>query len=249
MRKMLSVVLMVVLVSTMVLGMVGCGKKEEPTPPPVVEVPEVEEVEEVVEVVEVSLEDIVNTLKVTYGSNYLVTQELEEEVFSELIGVNTADYMEYYAAIAEDVTNVDTLFVVKTGEENKEGIVTAFEGYKDVLVNDPTQTPENLAILEQSVILEYDEHVVFMVFSNLPESYNVEGVETEIIEEEVDLQHFGVSALDVLFEIGYNLPEIVEPVEVTDPAAIVTPDVETTEPVIEPVAPEVDSEPTENDFE
>lgn len=286
MKKMLSVVLMLVLVSTMVVGLAGCGKDKEvaPVEPPVVETPvvPVEEVEEIEEAVVVSLEDIVNTLKVTYGSDYLATQELEASVFNELVGIGDADYVEYYAAIAEEAVNVDTLFVVKTDEENKSVVKSAFEAYKEVLVSDPAQTPENIAILEQASILEYSDYVIFMVFTSAPVSETVDSTVTEptdgvvneptdgavnepadgvvnepAVENQVGAQQLGIDALDLLFEIGYNVDDTDLVVDTVTEGTVTegtedTTDVPAVEPTVEPaetVTPDVETEPTGNDFE
>ena len=115
MKKVVNPVSMLVLVSVMLVGLVGCGQKEVVENPPVEQQPVVDEVVDVVEV-EVSMEEVVNTIKYALGEQYLPSMQLDQETFNQLTGLTPDMYEEFYAEVPMMSAHVDKLFIVKTSE-------------------------------------------------------------------------------------------------------------------------------------
>ena len=107
MKKVVSSVLMLSLVSVMLFGLVGCGQKNETTLPdssavvdtdnnvtdPTVP-PEVDSEPEVEPIITVSLDDIVNSIQNADGEVYLPDMQVEPDVFNDLAGLPSEDYIE-----------------------------------------------------------------------------------------------------------------------------------------------------------
>lgn len=224
MKKIVSSVLMLSLATMMLFGLAGCGDKNKgddtpvDTKPPVTEpVTPPDNTPDVGEEIVVTVEDIVNTLKNTYGENYLPSQMLEPDVFEQLTGLTSEDYLEYYAEMPMISTHVDSLFVVKA-PGNTENVAEKLSTYRQGLLDAGMQYPMNVPKIESSVVEVYDDYVVFMMLGGYPENEPTDSNVTEIPEEEdtkladfyTEQTNKGLDALSLLFEIGY-----VEPVEDT----------------------------------
>ena len=180
MKKVVSSVLMLSLVSVMLFGLVGCGQKNETTLPdssavvdtdnnvtdPTVP-PEVDSEPEVEPIITASLDDIVNTIKNAYGESYLPNMQVEPDVFNELTGLTSEDYIEYFAEMPMISAQVDTLFVVKATEDNIGKVAEKLTSYRDMLLHDSFQYPANMPKIEASVVEVYDDYVVFMMLGDM----------------------------------------------------------------------------------
>ena len=178
MKKIVSSVLMLSLISVM---LVGCGnKKEEPivenppvveTPAPEVEkpieTPEVVETPEIVETpeVNVSMAMIVDTMRNIFGDKYLPSFEMDKESFNMLVGIDASKadiyYNEFYAGMPMMGTHVDKLFVVKT--DNTENMKSVFKSYMDAQIADTMQYPMNVTKLENYCLTVYGDYVVLAI--------------------------------------------------------------------------------------
>lgn len=226
MKKVLSTVLMLALVSSLVLGLAACGDKKEDEKPvvetPVVDVePEKEpEVEEEKEPVVVSIEDIVNTMKNTYGEAYLPTAELDAELFNSTLVIDNEKaaevYSEFYGAVAPMSTHVDKLFVMKT--DDVEGAKKIFTDYMAVQIENAHQYPMNLTKVENYALYDFEDYVILAILGGYTDKM-VEADDSKSAEEldkaQADLEKEfymaqnakGKAALEDLFENGYKAVE------------------------------------------
>ena len=244
MNKKITSVLALTMAATMSLGLVGCGNKEEEKPvetPPVVEdnetpsTPEVEtpEVETPAEI-SVSMDDIVNTMKNTYGDFYLPSMTLDQESFNMLVGLTSDMYSEFYAEMPMMSAHADRLFIVKT--EKVEEVKAVFDAYRQSLIDDTMQYPMNISKIENSLVYVMEDYVMFFMLGGYTDEMP-EGVDTMTPEDAeeatnglqtafyVEQMNIGRAALDQLFVDGI-VPEAAAPVEdevtdetVTDEAA------------------------------
>ena len=180
MKKVVSSVLMLSLVSVMLFGLVGCGQKEQPPveQPPVVETPVVSDEPEQIEDVEVQehqigLAEIVNTLKYNLGENYLPNYVISQEDFNMMTGLTSDMYEEFYAEVPMIGTHVDKLFVVRATDVN--AVETAFEAYKTAQIEDAMQYPMNKVKVENAVVATHGDFVFYYILG---------GYNTEVIEDE-----------------------------------------------------------------
>lgn len=221
MNKKISSVLMLTLVSVMLLGLVGCGNKEvNDTPvqnPPIEDVnTPVEDNTDVVEPVDVSIKDIVNTMKLTYGELYLPNGQFDAETFNNTTGLTSDMYSEFYAEVPMMGFNVDKLFIVRT--DNVDAVKSALENYMKVQIEDSFQYPINIPRLENYTIYTNQDYVIlFILGGSTNEMVEDDGTKTpEEIEKantELQLNHItlqkdkGLAALEDLFVNGYNGPD------------------------------------------
>ena len=236
MKKVVSSVLMLSLVSVMLFGLVGCGQKNEttlpdssavvdtdnnvtdPTVPPEVDSEPEPEVEPIITV---SLDDIVNTIKNAYGESYLPNMQVEPDVFNELTGLTSEDYIEYFAEMPMISAQVDTLFVVKATEDNIGKVAEKLTSYRDMLLHDSFQYPANMPKIEASVVEVYDDYVVFMMLGDMFKYPTNEDGSVKDVEDSGVLDFYanetkkGLDALAFLFDNGYVEP-VVEDTNETD---------------------------------
>lgn len=235
MKKIVSRVLMLALVSSLVLGLAACGDKKEDEKP-VVETPVVDvetekepEVEEEKEPVVVKMDEIVKTMQNTYGDAYLPGMELDAETFNMTLGIENDKasevYSEFYGAVAPMNTHVDKLFIVKT--DDVEGAKKIFTDYMAVQIEDAHQYPMNLTKVENYALYDFEDYVILAILGGYTDE-QVETDETKTAEEiekaQADLEKEfyvaqngkGKAALEDLFEKGYVAVENETTEEVTE---------------------------------
>lgn len=207
MKKVVNPVSMLVLVSVMLVGLVGCGQKEVVETPPV-EAPVVEAPVDVVEV-EVSMEEVVNTIKYALGEQYLPSMQLDQETFNQLTGLTPDMYEEFYAEVPMMSAHVDKLFIVKTSDESAARVAAAkFEEYQAIQLEDAHQYPMNLAKVENAKVSVYDEYAFYYILGGYP-------VE-EVVEEVLDTEATEVVVEDAVVEDAVVEDTVVEEVAVDE---------------------------------
>ena len=235
MKKIVSRVLMLALVSSLVLGLAACGDKKEDEKP-VVETPVVDvetekepEVEEEKEPVVVKMDEIVKTMQNTYGEAYLPAMELDAETFNMTLSIENDKasevYSEFYGAVAPMSTHVDKLFIVKT--DDVDGAKKIFTDYMAVQIEDAHQYPMNLTKVENYALYDFEDYVILAILGGYTDE-KVEADETKTAEEiekaQADLEKEfyvaqngkGKAALEDLFEKGYVAVENETAKEVTE---------------------------------
>ena len=245
MKKKISMLLVLAMAASLSLSLVGCGNKTEEkpveTPPAVeqqkpVETPPAETPEvETPAAVEVSMEDIVNTLKNTYGEYYLPSMPLDQETFNMLVNIESDMYDEFFAEMPMMSTHADRLFIVKTQKVDE--VKAIFDAYRQSLIDDTMQYPMNVPKIENSLVYVMEDYVMFFMLGGYTDEMP-EGVDTMTPEEAekaqeaimtafyVEKMGVGKDALDKLFVDGI-VPEAVAPIEeevtgetVTDEAVV-----------------------------
>ena len=207
MKKVVNPVSMLVLVSVMLVGLVGCGQKEVVETPPV-EAPVVEAPVDVVEV-EVSMEEVVNTIKYALGEQYLPSMQLDQETFNQLTGLTPDMYEEFYAEVPMMSAHVDKLFIVKTSDESAARVAAAkFEEYHAIQLEDAHQYPMNLAKVENAKVSVYDEYAFYYILGGYP-------VE-EVVEEVLDTEATEVVVEDAVVEDAVVEDTVAEEVAVDE---------------------------------
>ena len=217
---------MLVLVSSLVLGLAACGDKKEDEKP-VVDTPVVDvetekepEVEEEKEPVVVKMDEIVKTMQATYGEAYLPGMELDAETFNMTLSIDNEKasevYSEFYGAVAPMSTHVDKLFIVKT--DDVEGAKKIFTDYMAVQIENAHQYPMNLAKVENYALYDFEDYVILAILGGYTDKM-VEADESKSAEEldkaQADLEKEfymaqnakGKAALEDLFENGYKAVE------------------------------------------
>ncbi|MDE5802994.1 MAG: DUF4358 domain-containing protein [Lachnospiraceae bacterium] len=111
---------------------------------------------------EASMEDLKAAVVDVLGENYWPNMAMEEEMFSQIYGVTSDMYEEYFAETPMISTNVDTLIIVKAKEGKVSAIEDALNAYRDNLVNDTMQYPMNISKIQSSRIETFGNYVCFV---------------------------------------------------------------------------------------
>lgn len=111
---------------------------------------------------DVSAKVLVEAVASELGEEYWPDMELPPEYVEDWFGVSSDLYEEYYGQTPMVSANVDTLLIVKAGEEGPQKIEEALTSYRETLVADTMQYPMNLPKIQASVIETYGNYVCFV---------------------------------------------------------------------------------------
>ncbi|MBD5510101.1 MAG: DUF4358 domain-containing protein [Lachnospiraceae bacterium] len=111
---------------------------------------------------EASMEDLKAAVVDVLGENYWPNMAMEEEMFSQIYGVTSDMYEEYFAETPMISTNVDTLIIVKAKDGKVSAVEDALNAYRDNLVNDTMQYPMNISKIQSSRIETFGNYVCFV---------------------------------------------------------------------------------------
>lgn len=109
-----------------------------------------------------SMEELKAAVVDVLGENYWPDMAVEEEMFSQIYGVTSDMYEEYFAESPMISANVDTLIIVKAKEGKVSEVEDALNAYRDNLVNDTMQYPMNISKIQSSRIETFGNYVCFV---------------------------------------------------------------------------------------
>lgn len=220
MKKNLTSLLVLGLAGTMLLGLTACGGDEtkEPMGPEapgnVIEGENNNEnnggnTEEIV--ADVKVEDVLTTLKNTYGDKYLPSMPVDKETFEALVSLTGDQYSEFAAEFPMMSAHVDKVFVVKT--EKPADVKAALEAYHDSQKEGALQYPMNAVKVENAVIYEKGDYVIYMILGGYTEEIiendgTKSDAEVEAAQKALEEKYYaeqnklGTDALDELFKTG-----------------------------------------------
>ena len=219
MKKSLTSILAFGLAGTMLLGLTACGGNEdkEPMGPPA---PDSSVTDNNGEnsgdtsnevVADVKVEDVLTTLKNTYGERYLPQMPVDQETFEALTGLTAEQYSAFAAEFPMMSAHVDKVFIVKTDKPAE--VKTALETYHEGQKEGAMQYPMNKIKVEKAVIYEKGDYVIYMILGGYTEEMiendgtktdaEMEAAQTELETKYYDEQNkLGTDALDELFKTG-----------------------------------------------
>lgn len=96
------------------------------------------------------------------GENYWPNMMLEPDLLEMTFGITPDMYEDYIAEVCMISTNVDTLVVIKAGEEQIQAAEDALNAYRDAKVSDTMQYPMNLGKIQASVVERHGDYVYFV---------------------------------------------------------------------------------------
>ena len=110
---------------------------------------------------EANLQSVKTALRETLKEAYLPSAEIKADELAETYGI-TADM--YDAAFAERAGEgaVDTVILVLAKEGQTDAVEEAMNAYRDLMVNDTTQTPENRNKIQASRIERIGNYVCYV---------------------------------------------------------------------------------------
>ena len=141
----------------LVLGMAGCGKKEDAGTK------------------DVPVSQIRDAVAEAYGENYFADYQMSEEEAGTLLQTDTENWEEFVAEKAMISTRVDTFVAVKAKEGKAEDVKGQMESYQEYLKKDTMQYPMNLPKIQASEVKVYGDYVFFIMLGAADE----EGLDEE----------------------------------------------------------------------
>lgn len=97
------------------------------------------------------------------GENYWPTMMLEPDMLEGTFGISPDMYEDYMAEVSMISAHVDTLVVIKAGEEQIQAAEDALNAYRDAKVNDTLQYPMNVGKIQASVVERHGDYVYFVL--------------------------------------------------------------------------------------
>lgn len=132
-----------------------------------------------------------------YGDNYLPNMEIPKEDLETQFGITSDMYDEIVAEMPTIGFHPDRLIIVKAKEGKAEDIENAFKNAKNLLTENNTQYPQNLAKINAAKILRNGDYVCFMLLGKPNESGENDESAVQFAEDQVNI---GVKEFENFFE-------------------------------------------------
>lgn len=96
------------------------------------------------------------------ADHYWPDMAMDPEMLEVFYGISSDMYEDYMAESPMISANVDTLVVIRAKEGQADTVETALNAYRDNLVNDTMQYPQNLGKIQASQVERIGDYVVFV---------------------------------------------------------------------------------------
>ncbi len=110
----------------------------------------------------VTLDEVKAALVETLGEDYWPNTEIPAEMLTDIYGISSDMYEEYYAEMPMISTNVDTVIIIKAKEDQVTAVEEALNAYREMMVNDTMQYPMNVGKIQASRIETFGQYVCFV---------------------------------------------------------------------------------------
>lgn len=143
---------------------------------------------------EADLQSVKTALRETLKEAYLPSAEIKADELAETYGI-TADM--YDAAFAERAGDgaVDTIILVLAREEQIDAVEEAMNAYRDLMVNDTTQTPENMNKIQASRIERIGNYVCYVQLGATAAD-GAEAIDDEIIMQCQEQNELAIAVIE-----------------------------------------------------
>lgn len=143
---------------------------------------------------EANLQSVKTALRETLKEAYLPNAEIKADELAETYGI-TADM--YDAAFAERAGEgaVDTVILVLAKEGQTDAVEEAMNAYRDLMVNDTTQTPENRNKIQASRIERIGNYVCYVQLGATA-AIGAEAIDDEIIMQCQEQNELAIAVIE-----------------------------------------------------
>lgn len=93
---------------------------------------------------------------------YWPDMPMEADMLETFYGITSDLYEDYMAESPMISANVDTLLIVKAKEDQADAVVEILSGYRENLVGDTMQYPQNLGKIQASQVEKIGNYVIFV---------------------------------------------------------------------------------------
>lgn len=173
-KKIIALIMAAALCGT---ALTACTKGGTNTPP----------VDDAAPAVDVSVEELHNAIKEAYGENYLPNMPIDQQMLTDLYGIEAEWVEDFVAEMPMIMTNVDTLIIVKPTEGNSANVLNALTAYYDYQNNDAMQYPMNIQKVKATQVFEKGGFVFYFTLGTLSDDVLfMEGDEAVIAQTQYD---------------------------------------------------------------
>ena len=113
---------------------------------------------------EANLQSVKTALRETLKTSYLPNAEINAEELAEIFGI-TSDMYDAVFAERAGAGSADTFILVLAKEGQTDAVEEAMNAYRDIMVNDTTQSPENMNKIRASRIERIGNYVCYVQLS------------------------------------------------------------------------------------
>lgn len=111
---------------------------------------------------DISAQALVEAVAEELGDDYWPDTELAPEYLDEWYGVSSDMYEDAYGQTPMISANVDTLIIVRADPERIEDVENAFDTYREAMVQDTMQYPNNIPKIQASGIGTFGNWVCYV---------------------------------------------------------------------------------------
>ena len=143
--------------------------------------------DETVPAADVSITELRDAIAGAYGEFYLPNMPIDQQMLTDLYGIDAAWVDEFVAEMPMIMTNVDTLIIIKPTEGNEANVLSALEAYYDYMNNDAMQYPMNVQKVKATQVFAKGGYVFYFTLGVLSDDLLfMEGEEEEIAKAQYD---------------------------------------------------------------
>ena len=113
--------------------------------------------------VNVSLDDVLNKIKESYGEGYIPNTPMDDQMLNDVIGLSPELCESYVAEMPMISTFVETFIGVKAKEGKGDDVEKALTEYRERLVGDTMQYPMNVSKIQASQVVRHGDYVFFVM--------------------------------------------------------------------------------------
>ena len=145
---------------------------------------------------DVALDEIVTAVKDAYGENYGAAMPLDEQMLTDLLGINMDEVEEFFAEFPMMSAHIDTFIVLKAKEGNIDSVYEQLNLYRENQMNDTMCYPSNALRIQGSQIMKVGNYAIYMM---LGEHADIEAAEEDAVKFAQEQGQIGVDAINALF--------------------------------------------------
>lgn len=123
------------------------------------------------------LQEIVQAVKDAYGENYLPSMQMDEQMMTDIYGVDMDNVEEFVAEGPMISAHVDTFIAVKAKEGKGEQVQQELQAYLDYVQENALQYPMNTAKVQAAQVVRHGDYVFYVMLGGYDER-------TDVTEEE-----------------------------------------------------------------
>ena len=121
------------------------------------------------------LADVVQAVKDAYGENYLPSTPLDEQMLTDIYGLDMENVEEVIGEAPMISAHVDTFIAVKAKEGKGEAVEKELQEYLDYVVENSVNYPMNVAKVQAAKVVRHGDYVFYVMLGGYDDRTDVSG--------------------------------------------------------------------------